>query len=108
MPFMPTPISRYEEICALSAQMVAAARANDWQRLVALEHDVASLRDALMQDDDNSTLSDAERENKARMIQRILEDDAEVRRHTEPWMDDLRRFLGGTAKKRQVERAYGV
>ena len=101
-------ISRYEEICALSAQMVAAARANDWDRLVELEHSVAALRDCLLREDDNSALDDAEREAKARMIQRILEDDAEVRRHTEPWMDDLRRLLGGAAKKRQLARAYGV
>ena len=107
MLLMPSQISRYEEMCALSAQMVAAARASDWDQLVSLEHQVAQLRDALAEDD-GSTLDDAERESKARMIQRILEDDAEVRRHTEPWMDDLRRLLGGAAKKRQIERAYGV
>ena len=108
MLLMTSQISRYEEICALSAQMVAAARANDWDRLVALEHDVAAVRDGLLRDDDNNALSEAERESKARMIQRILDDDAEVRRHTEPWMDDLRRLLGGAAKKRQLARAYGV
>ena len=108
MLLMPTQISRYEEICTLSEQMVAAARANDWEKLVVLEHSVAALRDALMADDDNNALSEAERESKARMIQRILEDDAEVRRHTEPWMEDLRRLLGGAAKKRQLARAYGV
>ena len=109
MRLMPSQIiSRYEEICALSAQMVAAAQANDWDRLVELEHSVAALRDSLMREDDNIAMSEAEREHKARMIQRILDDDAEVRRHTEPWMDDLRRLLGGAAKKRQLERAYGV
>ena len=109
MPLMPNLIiSRYEEMCALSAQMVTAAQSNDWEHLVQLERKVAALRDALMRDDDNSALGDGERESKARMIQRILEDDAEVRRHTEPWMDDLRRFLGGAARRRQVERAYGA
>jgi len=109
MLLMPSQIiSRYEEICALSARMVAAARSNDWDQLMVLEHSVALLRDGLLREDDNSALNDAERESKARMIQRILEDDAEVRRHTEPWMDDLRRFLGGAAKKRQLARAYSV
>jgi flagellar protein FliT len=42
------------------------------------------------------------------MIQRILKDDAEVRRHTEPWMEQVRRFLNGDARKRQVDRAYGT
>ena len=109
MQLMPSQIiSRYEEICALSAQMVAAARASDWEQLVLLEHSVAALRDSLMPEDDNSALSELERESKARMIQRIIEDDAEVRRHTEPWMDNLRHLLGSVAKKKQLARAYSV
>lgn len=107
MPAMAYPIRHYEEMRALSAKMVAAARARDWETLVALERSVAKLRDALL-DDDNAALSDAEKETKARLIQCILEDDAEVRRHTEPQMEEVRRFLGNAAKKRQIERAYGI
>ena len=107
MPFMPTQIKHYEEMRALSARMVEAARAQNWEALVLLEQAVAQLRDTLA-DDDSSALSDEERENKAQLIQRILEDDAEVRRHTEPRMEEVRRFLGGASKKRQVERAYGI
>ncbi|HUW36323.1 MAG TPA: flagellar protein FliT [Rhodocyclaceae bacterium] len=108
MPFMPTQISLYEEMSALSARMVAAARAQDWDALVSLERSVAALRLALVNDDDNGGLSEPERESKTRLIQRILDDDAEVRRHTEPWMEQLRQFLGSAARKRQVERAYGA
>ena len=107
MPLMPTQIKHYEEMRALSARMVDAARAQNWEALVLLEQAVAKLRDAL-NDDDSSALSDAERENKAQLIQRILEDDAEIRRHTEPRMEEVRRFLGDASKKRQVERAYGI
>lgn len=108
MLFMPTQISLYEEMSALSARMVAAARAQDWDALVSLEHSVAVLRQALTKDDDNGGLTEPERESKTRLIQRILDDDAEVRRHTEPWMEHLRQFLGSTAKQRQLERAYGA
>lgn len=108
MLLMPTLISLYEEMGALSARMVEAARANDWDALVSLERSVAVLREALTNDDDNSSLSETEREQKTRLIQRILEDDAEVRRHTEPWMEQVRQFLGGPARKRRVERAYGA
>ena len=41
------------------------------------------------------------------VIQRILDDDAEIRRHTEPWMEQVRRFLGGRNSRDRVERAYG-
>ncbi len=108
MLLMPSQISVYEEMSARSARMVAAARAKDWDALVTLESSVAVLREALINDDDNSSLSEAEREQKTRLIQRILEDDAEVRRHTEPWMEKVRQFLGSAAKKRRVERAYGA
>jgi flagellar protein FliT len=107
MLLMSSLIETYKEICALSAQMVEAARANDWDRLVVLERNVASLRDSLMGDDDNSRLSMQEVDLKHGLIQRILDDDAEIRRHTEPWMEQVRRFLGGRNSRERVERAYG-
>lgn len=104
--FMPSQIELYEEISALSARMVAAAQANDWDALIDLERGVAGLRDTLMTADDAiSTPIDLER--KRDLIQRILEDDAEVRRHTEPWMEQVRHFLGSANRRQQVERAYG-
>ncbi|MDD5247961.1 MAG: flagellar protein FliT [Rhodocyclaceae bacterium] len=103
---MPFQIETYQEMSALSAQMVEAAQAQDWERLIALEKSVAALRDLLMAEDDNAGLSLDERGTKAALIQRILDDDAEVRRHTEPWMEHVRQFLGGAAKRRRVENAY--
>ena len=38
----------------------------------------------------------------------VIDDDAEVRRHTEPWMEQVRRFLTGNVRKRQVDQAYGA
>jgi len=105
---MPSQIEIYEEMSTLSARMVEAARANDWENLVELEKSVASLRDTLIADDDNSRLSPSEADLKHALIQRILDDDAEVRRHTEPWMEQVREFLSGTARRKQVESAYGA
>jgi flagellar protein FliT len=107
MLLMPAQIDTYKEICALSAQMVDAARANDWDKLVDLERNVANLRDSLIGDDDNNSLSVQERDLKHGLIQRILDDDAEIRRHTEPWMEQVRRFLGGRSSRDRLERAYG-
>jgi flagellar protein FliT len=45
---------------------------------------------------------------KRSLIQRILEDDAEVRRHTEPWMEHVRQFLGDGLRRRDVEKAYAA
>lgn len=105
---MPAQIDIYEQICALSAQMVGAAQANDWERLVELEKSVSALRDVLMVDENGAPLSPGDAEIKLALIQRILDDDAEIRRHTEPWMDHLRQILGDTVRRGQLEHAYGV
>lgn len=106
---MPAQIDIYEDMSALSAQMVEAARIQDWDRLVGLEQSVTALRNTLMtEEDDNAALSRADVERKRSLIQRILQDDAEVRRHTEPWMEHVRQFLGGESMRRNVERAYGA
>lgn len=105
---MPSQIDMYQDMSALSAEMVEAARANEWERLVTLERSVSLLREALVAMEDNTGLSEEQIGLKAALIRRILDDDAEVRRHTEPWMEQVRQFLGGSARRHQVERAYGA
>lgn len=106
MLFMLTQITLYQEMSALSSRMVEAARANDWETLIKLERSIAALRNSLLREEDNCIHSDAELKLKSQLIQRILADDAEVRRHTEPWMEQVRKFLGGDAKRRRVQHAY--
>jgi len=101
-------LSVYESMSALSAQMAQAAAANDWDRLVMLERDCAGLARRLEAERQPVRLTETERSRKMALIRRILEDDAEVRRHTEPWMEQVRQFLGGGARERSVRRAYGA
>jgi flagellar protein FliT len=108
MPAMASQIDIYQEMSTLSSRMVDAARANDWNRLIKLEKSVVALRHSLAADDDNSRLTQSEIEAKRALIQRILDDDAEIRRHTEPWMEQVRQFLGGNAQRKPVESAYGA
>lgn len=105
---MPSQIEIYEDMSALSAQMVAAARAQDWEKLVELERSVASLRRALEAGDGSDARLEFELERKRALIQRILEDDAEIRRHTEPWMEHVRQFLGDASRRNRIERAYST
>lgn len=105
-------IRLYEQMNTLSAQMAEAAVANNWERLSALEREVASLRDRLKMEDPVSRapvhLSEVERRTKADLIKRILANDREVRRHTEPWMESVRHLLGGNARNRAVRAAYSA
>lgn len=104
---MPAPLEIYEQMCALSARMAEAARANDWEHLIELERAVARLRDTLLQDGGVAEETPIDAERRRELIRRILAHDAEVRRHTEPWMEKLRRFLTGHVRKQHSDRAYG-
>jgi len=101
-------IALYETMSSLSAQMVEAATACDWDKLTLLEKECARLARHLETSGEPVRLSDAERVRKRDLIQRILADDAEVRRHAEPWMEQVRQFLGGGARARTMRRAYGA
>ena len=105
---MPNQISLYEDMSKLSSLMVEAARSHDWDRLVSLEDSVTALRHTLEPQDDNSQFTAEEISRKRMLIQKILQDDAEVRRHTEPWMEHLRQFLGQNNVRKKVARAYGA
>jgi flagellar protein FliT len=103
-------LNLYERMSEISTAMVEAARKNDWTRLVSLENDVARLRDALARTEPARPMvpDDPQRARKVDLIRRILADDAEVRRFTEPWMEGVKKFLGGMAVERALSSAYGA
>ena len=92
---MPSQIELYEEMSRLSSRMVEAARSGDWDNLIELEQGVSGLRNILMTTPEDSTAPATDQARKSSLIQSILEDDAEIRRHTEPWMEQLCRLLNG-------------
>ena len=105
---MPSQIELYEAMSLLSSRMVEAARAGDWDNLIELEHGVASLRNTLMATPEDSNTPATDLARRRSLIQRILEDDAEVRRHTEPWMEHVRKYLGDSVRRCGVEKAYAA
>jgi flagellar protein FliT len=105
---MPRQLELYEEMGRISSVMVDAARAGDWERLIELESGVARLRDTLTAMPADTAGSVAELDRRRRLIERILDDDAEIRRHTEPWMEHVRHLLGDNRRLRELQRAYAV
>lgn len=108
MPAMSSQFDRYQEMSALSARMVDAARGGDWDGLLDLERRVAEIRDGLVLNGDRFEDSRSGAPHSGRMrdlIQQILDDDAEVRRHTEPWMERVRLLLAGHRSGWQVGTA---
>lgn len=105
---MPAQIEIYEQMCALSTRMVEAARAKDWERLIDLERSVSGLRATLVHESVGGTVDAFETEKKSALIKQILRDDAEVRRHTEPWMEQVRSFLTGNMRQHTGDTAHSA
>jgi flagellar protein FliT len=106
----PDQLAVYKQMQAISAQMVSAAQANEWDRLVALETSITDLRNRLIngEDVDPLALTESQSVQKAAFIRQILENDAEIRRHVEPWMDTVRQFLGSQSQRRKMQHAYAA
>ncbi|WP_341645469.1 flagellar protein FliT [Thauera sp. SDU_THAU2] len=96
------------ELLALYEAMAEAAVRNDWSRLAELEAASSELRKAAAAAPaDTAGLPDAAQREMATMIQRMLELDADVRSHAEPFLESTRKLLSGTIRRRNVRDTYG-
>jgi len=86
-------ISYYEAIEQASADMLQSARAGDWDEVVKLEGACALLISQLKHAASDQSLSPNEAPLKAKIMQRILVNDAEIRALAEPWLDELGRWV---------------
>jgi flagellar protein FliT len=91
-------LTYYEAIERASADMLNAARAGDWEQVVRIEGACVLLISQLKQAARDDALSTAGAQHKARIMQRILVNDAEVRHLAEPWLDQLDHMLAGKTR----------
>ncbi|MBL0943281.1 MAG: flagellar protein FliT [Hydrogenophaga sp.] len=96
---MTTPlIDYYKAIERTSEQMLAAAQSENWDQVVRLEGACAVLIAQLRFKSRETDLAPEERKEKARIMQRILRTDAEIRCLAEPWLNDLAHLLDKSSK----------
>lgn len=86
-------IDYYKAIERTSEQMLAAAQAEDWDQVVRLEGACAVLIAQLRYKSRDTELAPDERKEKAKIMQRILRTDAEIRCLAEPWLSDLSQLI---------------
>jgi flagellar protein FliT len=86
----------YEALERASNDMLAAARAADWDQVIKLEGAcvllIAQLKSAATE---GQPLATDESKHKSRIMQRILVNDAEIRHLAEPWLEDLDQMMSG-------------
>ena len=97
----------YEAIAAVSARMLEAARAGDWDGLLAAEADCARLVERARAQPANLRLAEPEQRRRHELIRRMLADDAEIRARLQPGMAQLEHLLHAADRRRRVERSYG-
>ncbi|EJN08292.1 flagellar protein FliT [Herbaspirillum sp. YR522] len=101
-------ISIYESIARLTDQMLAAARASDWELLASLEEQsgvhIATLRNL----EDDIQLSEQHRNRKVEIIRKVLEDDRAIRNLTEPGLRRLSALIQSNHTEQKLLNTYGM
>ena len=91
-------IDYYQAIEKASQDMLEAARTGNWDHVLKLESACALLIAQLKHSAAGRTLGSDEAQFKSRIMQRILVNDAQIRRLAEPWLDELDELLAGRTK----------
>jgi flagellar protein FliT len=94
----------YEAIEKASQDMLNAAREGNWDAVVKLEGACAVLISQLKHAAARQHLGAEESQLKARIMQRILLNDAEIRYLAEPWLEDLDRMMSGQTTDSSASR----
>ena len=79
-------IDYYKAIETSSLQMLDAARDEDWDQVVRFEGACAVLIEQLRERAHTEQLLPEQRREKTRIMQRILQNDAQIRYLAEPWL----------------------
>lgn len=100
-------LTAYETVADLTGQMLAAAGAADWERLVELERQCSAQVQVLGASEAASALNGAGRQRKVELIKKVLADDRRIRDLTSPWMAQLSRLISHSGAQRRLASAYG-
>ena len=99
-------IENYEVLSAIMGQMRVAATQGEWDHLVELESQCSQRVETMKAQDAATTIDEDTRLRKVALIRKILDDDKEIRNHTEPWMAQLQLLIKSAGQERLLQQAY--
>lgn len=99
-------LATYNAILATTGKMLAAAQNNEWDQLILLEKECKQLTESLMNSDPEPMLDKELLQKKVQIIHQILDDDAQIKAITEPWMMKLQDMLSTNSRTRELQHAY--
>lgn len=101
-------IANYEALAVITAQMRSAAECSEWDRLISVETQRTTLLAQMKPLDATVALDPAAQQRKAQLIEKVLADDAQTRKHTQVWMNQLQLNIDSNGNELRVRQAYGV
>jgi flagellar protein FliT len=99
-------MSIYENVANITDQMLRAAQASNWDLLVKLEASCSAQTQAIKENTEQVQLASADRENKIRIIKKILSDDAQIRDLVHPRMKHISDLMRTSSSQRRLTKAY--
>jgi len=100
-------LDTYDRLSRTTGCMVNAAQRGDWERLVDLEKNCATLVAELSALEDDTALPRGVRARKHALLRKVLADDAAIRNITEPWVQQLGSMLDANRHEQRLLRTYG-
>lgn len=101
-------LAAYANLLERSSRMLACMHRQDWFSLVEEQSRYVIEVESLSKAEGNLDLSENERERKAALLERILEQDIEIRRGLLERREELQKLIGVSQRKRDLVRSYGV
>ncbi|MFD2190273.1 flagellar protein FliT [Pistricoccus aurantiacus] len=99
-------VEYYEALLARSGRMLQAAREGDWETLLDEQSHYVIEIDRLSQYEPELELDESCRDSKSALVERILEQDVELRQLLEAKRDALGEMIGSSQRKRDLGKAY--
>jgi len=100
-------LDAYDRLSRTTGCMVNAAQQGDWERLVHLEKNCASLVAVLSALETEAALPRGLRARKHALVRKVLADDAAIRSITEPWVQQLGSMLDANRREQRLLKTYG-
>lgn len=101
-------LRHYDNIAAVSARMLNAARDEDWDGLIAAESQCAALVAELTRLDPECRvrMQPADNQRRLQALGAVLANDAQIRALTQHWMRSLEGMLGSAQQGHRAHRSY--
>ena len=96
----------YENVASITDQMLKAALNSNWELLTKLEARCTAQAKLIHDSGEQVVLADPERQEKIRIIKKILADDKQIRDLIQPRMNFLSELMRSAKSQRQVTKAY--